>query len=64
MRQVPQKPEPPTLDTIKAENEEKIEALKKLGLYRKTPRMRPVISGYKPRKTWRPRSFLTSRAST
>ena len=57
VREVVQKPEPPTLETIKAQNEEKIEALKKLGLYRKTPRMRPVISGYKPRKTWRPTVF-------
>lgn len=36
---------------------DRLEAIKALGLYRKSVRMRPVISGYTPKKTWTPVVF-------
>lgn len=36
---------------------DRLEAMKSLGLYRKSVRMRPVISGYTPRKVWKPIIF-------
>lgn len=36
---------------------DRLEAIKALGLYRKSVKMRPVISGYTPRKVWKPVVF-------
>lgn len=36
---------------------DRLEAVKALGLYRKSVKMRPVISGYTPKKVWKPIVF-------
>lgn len=36
---------------------DRLEAIKALGLYRKSVKMRPVISGYAPKKVWKPIVF-------
>lgn len=63
----PRSPMPLLLPEVQAQARapvDRTEAIKALGLYRKSVKMRPVLSGYTPKKVWKPIIFPHAEGQT